>query len=155
MPQRGKTYEKILALAIVVLSFVAAPAAVRTQEKQPPPQFKMVEFHMALLKRGPQWSASGMTKEVQAAHVAYVMSLLDSGRAIISGPLVTASQGIAFGPGGVPEPFNYGTLRSTNLQVGGDGNFVGDTANANTPTDNKVFFGHALYDITENTNAFL
>ena len=28
-----------------------------------------------------------MTKEVQAAHVAYVMSLLDSGRAIISGPL--------------------------------------------------------------------
>jgi outer membrane receptor protein involved in Fe transport len=77
------------------------------------------------------------------------------GGAIISGPLVTPTQGIAFGPGGVPQPFNYGTLRSANLQVGGSGNYVGDTANMNTPTDNKVFFGHALYDITDNTNAFL
>jgi uncharacterized protein YciI len=79
--------KKFLALAIVVLSFVAAPAIARAQEKQQPPQFKMVEFHMALLKRGPQWSASGMTKDVQSAHVAYVMSLLDSGKAVITGPL--------------------------------------------------------------------
>lgn len=42
---------------------------------------------MALLKRGPKWSASGMTKEVQSAHVAHVMSLLESGKAIITGPL--------------------------------------------------------------------
>lgn len=77
------------------------------------------------------------------------------GGAIIAGPLVTPSQGISFGPGGVPQPFNYGTLRTTNLQVGGSGNFVGDTVNFSTPTDNKVFFGHALYDITDNTNAFL
>ncbi len=62
---------------------------------------------------------------------------------IISGPLTTPNQGITFGPGGVPQPFNYGTLRTTNLQVGGAGNFVGDTANFSTPTDNKVFFGRA------------
>jgi len=79
--------KKFLVFAIVVLSFVAAPAIVRTQEKQPPPQFKMVEFHMALFKRGPKWSASGMTKEVKSAHLANVMSLLDSGKAIIAGPL--------------------------------------------------------------------
>jgi iron complex outermembrane recepter protein len=77
------------------------------------------------------------------------------GGAIISGPLVKPTEGITFGPGGTPMPFLYGTLRSTNLQVGGSGNFVGDTANFNTPTDNKVFFGHALYDITDSTNAFL
>lgn len=76
-----------LTLAIVALSFVTAPTIARAQEKQQPPQFKMVEFHMALLKRGPKWSASGMTKEVQSAHVANVMSLLDSGKAVIAGPL--------------------------------------------------------------------
>jgi uncharacterized protein YciI len=78
--------KKFLVLVIVVLSFVAAPAIVLAQEKQPS-QFKMVEFQMALLKRGPKWSASGMTKELKSAHVANVMSLLDSGKAIIAGPL--------------------------------------------------------------------
>src|SRR6266850_814687 len=77
--------KRFLTLAIVVVSLVPVPG--RVQEKQQPPQFKMVEFHMALLKRGPKWSASGMTKEVQSAHVANVMSLLDSGKAIIAGPL--------------------------------------------------------------------
>ncbi len=79
--------KNLLVLAAVVLSFVTTPATARAQEKQQPPQFKMLEFHMALLKRGPKWSANGMTKELQAAHVANVMSLLDSGKAVIAGPL--------------------------------------------------------------------
>ena len=68
--KKKKLVKKFLVFAIVVLSFVAAPAIAWAQEKQPPSQFKMVEFHMALLKRGPNWSASGMTKELQSAHVA-------------------------------------------------------------------------------------
>ncbi|MDR2215130.1 MAG: TonB-dependent receptor [Nevskiaceae bacterium] len=76
------------------------------------------------------------------------------GGAIISGPLVTANEGITFGSGGVPEAFTYGTLRSANLQVGGEGNFIGDTANFNTPTDNKVFFTHALFHLTDNVEFF-
>jgi uncharacterized protein YciI len=79
--------KRFLTLVVAVLSFVTTPALVLAQEKQQPPQLKMVEFHMALLKRGPKWSASGMTKEVQSAHLAHVMSLLDSGKAIIAGPL--------------------------------------------------------------------
>jgi uncharacterized protein YciI len=79
--------KRFLTLVVAVLSFVTTPALVLAQEKQQPPQLKMVEFHMALLKRGPKWSASGMTKEVQSAHFAHVMSLLDSGKAIIAGPL--------------------------------------------------------------------
>jgi iron complex outermembrane recepter protein len=77
------------------------------------------------------------------------------GGAIIAGPLTTASQGITFGPGGVPEAFTYGTLRSTNLQVGGEGNFVGDTANFSTPTDNKVLFTHAVYELSDQVEAFV
>ena len=79
--------KQLFALAIVVLSLATAPVLVRAQEKQQQPQFKLVEFHMALLKRGPKWSATGMTKEVQSAHLANVMSLLESGKAIIAGPL--------------------------------------------------------------------
>jgi len=77
------------------------------------------------------------------------------GGAIIAGPLVTTSQGITFGRGGVPEAFTYGTLRSANLQVGGEGNYVGDTANFSTPTDNKVLFGHAAFEITDKVEAFV
>ena len=50
----------------------------------------MVQFHMALLKKGPKWDA---TKEQERApilqqHIASVVSLLDSGKAAITGPLV-------------------------------------------------------------------
>lgn len=76
-----------LTLAILVVSFVSAPAVARAQEKQKQPESKMVEFHMALLKRGPKFSATGMSKEVRNAHIANVVSLLDSGKAIIAGPM--------------------------------------------------------------------
>ena len=72
---------------ILVLSLATAPATARAQEKPKQPESKMVEFHMALLKRGPKFSASGMSKEVQQAHIANAMSLLESGKAIIAGPL--------------------------------------------------------------------
>jgi len=58
------------------------------QEKAQPAS-KMVEFHMALLKRGPQWTAEEtlQRKEVLTQHRAYFTNLLDSGKAVIGGPL--------------------------------------------------------------------
>jgi uncharacterized protein YciI len=79
--------KKFSALVIGFLSFVTTPVDVPAQERQSAAQFKLVEFHMALLKRGPKWSAKGMPKEVEAAHVANVMSLIGSGKAIIAGPM--------------------------------------------------------------------
>ena len=90
--------KKIRALATFMLLLVAATtfdiAGARlsvnprrqTQENKEP-QHKLIEFHMALLKRGPKYSASGMPKNLQAEHVANVMSLLESGKAVIAGPL--------------------------------------------------------------------
>lgn len=78
---------KFLTGAIVTLLLFTGLASAQAQEKPNPPASKMVEFHMALLKRGPKFSASGMAKAVQEAHVANVMSLLDSGKAIIAGPI--------------------------------------------------------------------
>ena len=79
--------KRIPAFIVVVLSVITLPAVVCAQEKQPPPASRMVEFHMALLKRGPKYSPEGMAKDVQQAHVANVMSMLETGKAVIAGPM--------------------------------------------------------------------
>jgi uncharacterized protein YciI len=77
----------LLALVVFLFAFVAAPSISLAQENSPAPEFKLVEFQMALLKRGPKWSPTGMPKEVQSAHLANVISLLESGKATVAGPL--------------------------------------------------------------------
>ena len=73
-------------LIALFLSFLAMPTLILAQEKKEPAP-KMVEFHMALLKRGPKWSTKGMSPEVEKGHVAHVVSLLETGKAVIAGPL--------------------------------------------------------------------
>jgi len=77
------------------------------------------------------------------------------GGAIISGPLVTAAQGISFDSNGEPVPFVYGQNKTTNLQVGGSGNLMGDVVNFITPLDNKVGFLHAAFDLNDSTEVFV
>ncbi len=72
--------------ALVAVSFIAVAAFAPAQEKNEP-EHKLIEFHMALLKRGPKYVASGMPKDLKSQHVASVMSLLESGKAVIAGPL--------------------------------------------------------------------
>jgi uncharacterized protein YciI len=78
--------KRSVAGALLAVILVAAVALTRAQEKKEP-EHKMLEFHMALLKRGPNYNASGMPKNLQSEHVANVISLLDSGKAVIAGPL--------------------------------------------------------------------
>ncbi|HEV7743942.1 MAG TPA: YciI family protein [Pyrinomonadaceae bacterium] len=82
--------KKFLAGFMVVLSLVAIAAVVGAQDKKEP-EYKMVEFHMALLKHGPNYNAAGMPKEMQSAHIANVISLLESGKAVIAGPFADDS----------------------------------------------------------------
>jgi len=72
--------------SLLAVLFVAAAAIAGAQEKQEP-QHKLIEFHMALLKHGPKYIATGMPKDLQSQHVAHVLSLLESGKAVIAGPL--------------------------------------------------------------------
>jgi len=72
--------------AVLTVLF-ATTAAIFSAQDKPQPEHKLIEFHMALLKHGPKYSAAGMTKELQAAHIANVMSLLESGKAVIAGPI--------------------------------------------------------------------
>jgi len=70
--------------ALIAVSFFAVAAFAPAQEKD---EHKLIEFHMALLKRGPKYIAAGMPKDLRSQHVANVVSLLESGKAVIAGPL--------------------------------------------------------------------
>lgn len=75
---------RMLAIAFpLTLIFASASMA------QPKEENKLVQFHMAILKKGPQWDA---TKEadrmtILKQHLANVIELLNSGKAVIAGPL--------------------------------------------------------------------
>jgi uncharacterized protein len=70
--------------AIALLAF-ALPLAKAQDKKEP--QFKLVQFQMALLKRGPKWTGNNtrQNKELETAQRAYGASLIESGKAVIVG----------------------------------------------------------------------
>ena len=81
----------LLTLAIAITASI--PAVGQTEQKQTQtPDAKLVQFHMALLKRGPKWVdphgvANSTPPPIIQQHVEYVTSLLQSGKAIIAGPI--------------------------------------------------------------------
>jgi uncharacterized protein YciI len=79
--------KKFSVLIILALGSLFVPAGNMAQEKKP--EFKMIEFHMALLKRGPKWepgNTKGAAGNFRAEHGKYALSLLESGKAVIAGP---------------------------------------------------------------------
>jgi uncharacterized protein YciI len=72
---------------LLTLAIFLCGTVVIAQEQKQEPQHKLIEFQMALMKRGPKWSAnSGKdAPELQKKHVAYVESMLASGKMIIAG----------------------------------------------------------------------
>ena len=58
-------------------------------KQKPEPQLKLVQFHLALLKKGSKWTAASTqeTAGLHQQHITYVTSLLESGKAMIAGPL--------------------------------------------------------------------
>jgi len=80
----------------VTLLLLTSPAffAQQKPEAKSAPANKLVEFHMAILKRGPKWTATQTpeTKRVHEQHVNYVLASLDSGRAVIAGPFTDGGE---------------------------------------------------------------
>src|SRR5689334_12910140 len=79
-------------LTALVLLLLMSPAVLSQQ--QPEPAHKLIEFHMALLKHGPKWTAAETpeTKRLHEAHVNYVLAALDSGKAVIAGPFTDGGE---------------------------------------------------------------
>jgi uncharacterized protein len=76
-----------LSLVISLLSILACKP-VLAQEKAEP-KFKLVEFQMALLKRGPNWTPAKTSEhnQVRDSHHAYFQSLVETGKVVLAGPL--------------------------------------------------------------------
>jgi uncharacterized protein YciI len=69
-------------LAVIFVVFV--PATFVAQ----PPEHKLVQFQMAILKKGPAWETTKVEERnaTLQKHLANVIALLDFGKAIIAGP---------------------------------------------------------------------
>ena len=81
-----KTTFALLPLAcLVLIAALVSTTAMQSTE----PQFKLVQFHLALLKKGPKWTGEKTEAAVRLdqEHQAFVTSLLESGKAIIAGSL--------------------------------------------------------------------
>jgi len=83
-----KTKAAIISIMLLIASVNAV--AVGQGQQQATPESKLIQFHMALLKRGPKWPGDpAPTPPVMQEHVAYALSLLESGKAVIAGPIAS------------------------------------------------------------------
>jgi outer membrane receptor protein involved in Fe transport len=76
----------------------------------------------------------------------------NQGGVIASGPL----KGIAFGPGGSPYNYNFGSITTSTITVGGDWRLTsknGDNS-LSAGLNEKHLFGHVSYDVTDNVQVF-
>jgi uncharacterized protein YciI len=78
-------------VVIALLAFSINTAALKAQQKTEP-EHKLVQFYMALFKKGPGWTAeqASDTNALHQKHIAYIRSYLESGKAMIAGPLTNA-----------------------------------------------------------------
>jgi len=72
-------------IPLLILLLAIASNAVHAQK----PESKLVEFEMAILKRGPNWTPdlAKNAPALQKQHIDYVQSLLSSGKIVIAGPI--------------------------------------------------------------------
>jgi uncharacterized protein YciI len=79
---------KLITIVSIAILFVGTSRFTNGQQKAEL-QFKLVEFHLALLKKGPKWTGKKTADAVllDQKHQAFVTSLLESGQAIIAGRL--------------------------------------------------------------------
>src|SRR6266852_852031 len=82
-PIMKRIAKKIILVAVGLTSAVGlfSPTSAETP--------KLVQFHMALLKKGPKWETTPAAErnKILQQHLANVLSMLDSGKAVIAGPL--------------------------------------------------------------------
>ncbi|HMG74821.1 MAG TPA: YciI family protein [Pyrinomonadaceae bacterium] len=78
---------KLLLIFIITCSLAATPLIVSQQKEEP--KSKLVQFHMALIKKGPKWgeTAEPQRNQILQQHFANVISMLGTGKAVIAGPM--------------------------------------------------------------------
>jgi uncharacterized protein YciI len=89
-----KSRHRFLIAIIVLLLTVPLALSQQQPEVKKEPEHKLIEFHMALLKHGPKWTAAETpeTRRLHQAHVDYVLATLDSGKAVMAGPFTDGGE---------------------------------------------------------------
>ncbi len=78
---------KFSRLILFLLVFLPATWLFANEKRTSAP--KLVQFQMALLKKGPKWETTAAAERggIMQQHLANVLSMLDSGKAVIAGPM--------------------------------------------------------------------
>lgn len=94
MNSKMKTLHRLLTGIALLLLTSSAVLAQHEAEAKNTPTHKLVEFHMAILKRGPKWTAADTPekKRILEQHRNYVLASLDSGNAVIAGPFTDGGE---------------------------------------------------------------
>jgi uncharacterized protein YciI len=74
-------------LSLLIASVLIAASLTTAQQKEEP-KLKLVQFQMAIMKKGPKWDATKPDERnsILQQHLRNVRSMLESGKAIIAGP---------------------------------------------------------------------
>ena len=82
-----ESIKSLIVSAVLAGVFIAAPLSALSGTQEP--KHRLVQFHMALLKRGPKWEGTlaAERNRILQQHLANVLSMLDSGNAVIAGPM--------------------------------------------------------------------
>ncbi len=80
--------KNILVGCLLAVVSVGMPVTAPAQDKKEP-EFKLIQFHMALMKRGPKYTGQKLpdTEGLETAQREYASSLMQSGKAVIVGRL--------------------------------------------------------------------
>jgi uncharacterized protein YciI len=83
---RIKSIKNLIQSLVIVSSLIAAPLTLAQDKTEP--QSKLVQFQMALLRKGPKWTGAQTpeTQHILHQHLVNVLALLDSGKAVVAGP---------------------------------------------------------------------
>ena len=81
---------RIMKRCVLIALFLFASTALAQAQEQ---QHKLVQFQMAILKKGPAWDSTKAEdrNSILQQHLGNVIALLDSGKAIIAGPFDDSS----------------------------------------------------------------
>ena len=81
-----KSIKNQIQLFVIACSLIFASVTFAQEKKEPPP--RLIQFHMALLKKGPKWTGAQTpeTQKILHQHLINVLALLNSGKAVAAGP---------------------------------------------------------------------
>jgi uncharacterized protein YciI len=79
--------KKLMLPFVTAISLLAMSAGIAPGIQEP--KHKLVQFHMALLKKGPKWTTTATAERnlIMQQHLANVVSMLDSGKVVVTGPM--------------------------------------------------------------------